>query len=142
MNLDCEKCLADYMASTGYSRAAVFALREMTKRAWSLWDVPDNVWQMLKQVCLDCPMCNRHVTAEPGDEWCFMCRHRLAEVENHVGPPVETGYAVGDCVELRGGFGGGRITHIRPDGTVEYTSAGYTFHVEPEEIQPPEKRTL
>jgi hypothetical protein len=94
-----------------------------------MWPIPDD---MPRQTCIDCPACGGHYLVDEGAEWCFMCTWELRQVEQHSGPPVETGFKVGDMV--RWCFSEGRIRYIDPSGFVEILSGGWTIRIPHDEL--------
>ncbi|MBF6254427.1 hypothetical protein IU414_06475 [Nocardia farcinica] len=92
------------------------------------------------QVCIDCPACGGHSVVDEGEQWCMNCRWELGQVERHVGPPVETGFRVGDVV-LTEMLTMGRVNYIDPSGFVDMLSSGWTMRYEPEELRKVKPRT-
>ncbi|WP_280364998.1 hypothetical protein [Nocardia abscessus] len=130
---ECEKCIRaqdqrDPMGAA--SRARMRALIANLPQE-AMWTLPEGESDM---TCIDCPACGGHFLVEKGAEWCFMCQWELGQVEKHSGPPVETGWKVGDLV--RWGWTTGRVRYIDPSGFVEILSAGWTVHVDdPSELE-------
>jgi hypothetical protein len=104
-------------------------------RAVPVWSLPDPSDAGLpRQVCIDCPACGNHVLVDEGQQWCFMCRWELERVEQHVGPPAETGFKVGDVVMTRT-LSMGTVRYIDPSGFVELLSEGWTMRFDPHELR-------
>lgn len=132
---DCEKCIQaqdqrDPFGAPG--RRRMRAVYTALAPHMPVWDLPDDDTPAM--VCIDCPACGGHWLVSKGAEWCFMCQWELGQVEQHSGPPVETGFVVGELV--RRGWTIGRIRYVDPSGFVEILRAGYTMRVEdPTELQ-------
>ncbi|MEV6096951.1 hypothetical protein [Nocardia sp. NPDC051981] len=97
----CEKCIRaqDERDPLGTRHRALG--RILAARIKPLWPVPDDDGDLPRWVCIDCPACGQHVRADDGEEWCFICRWQLKQVEDHVGPPVETGFKIDDRLNSR-----------------------------------------
>lgn len=127
----CQKCIEahdrrdPYGAATRARMRALLAL--MPQPQWSLPDDPE-----LAQICIDCPACGGHFLVDKGAEWCFMCTWELQQVEQHTGPPVETGFKVGDIVSWC--FSTGPVRYIDPSGFIEILSGGWTIRIPYDEL--------
>ncbi|WP_280246187.1 hypothetical protein [Nocardia abscessus] len=131
---ECEKCIRaqderDPFGAAG--RARMRALYRALAPNLPQWDLPDDE---PRQTCIDCPACGGHWMVDEGDEWCWNCRWQLAQVENHVGPPVDSGFRIGELVKARTMMSPGKVHHLYPNGEVEVWSGGWTFRCKAEDL--------
>ncbi|MFE7799034.1 hypothetical protein [Nocardia sp. NPDC057440] len=140
---ECEKCIQaqdqrDPFGAPG--RRRMRALYAMLAPTMPVWDLPDD--DTPPMVCIDCPACGGHWLVSAGEQWCWKCSWELTQVERHEGPPIETGWKIGDLVQH--GWTAGRVSYIDPSGFVDVLSAGWTVRVddpaELESYQPPWER--
>lgn len=128
---ECVKCIRAQDLRDPLGAVYRARMRALVAALPPLWPLPDD---HPKQVCIDCPACGGHYLVDEGDEWCFKCRWQLGQVEKHVGPPVETGWKIGDLVKR--GWTIGRISYIDPSGFVDIVSSGWAIRVDdPAELE-------
>lgn len=130
---ECEKCIEaqdrrdPFNAGLRRKLRAYYALMPPQE---PLWKIPEGY----EMVCIDCPACGRHCLVNEGAEWCWTCQWQLGQVEQHVGPPVESGFKVGDVVKSKT-LTMGKVWYIDPSGFVEIKTGEWTMRFEPAELR-------
>lgn len=133
---ECEKCIRAQDQRDPMGAVTRAMVRAHVKAHGPVWQVPD-LPDVPRLVCIDCPACGGHWLVNQGEQWCGRCAWELSQVEQHVGPPVETGWKVGD--PARWNYTTGKVQYVDPSGFVDLYSGGWTIRVDdPAELVPVE----